>query len=227
MFGDAQLSSASGILSLLEDKDKSLNVYALERLNNMVSTYWPEISEKIDLIETFYEDKSFEKRELAALIAAKVYFQLGALEESLNFALSSGSYFNVTESSEFVETIAMQCFDTYIEYRQKAELNEKVEKQSSFDQMEKLVEQMLRNCLSDGKLREASGIAIEARRYDILEEAIRGNDGKEIDEMIEYISKLCLTVVEESHLLEKILLQKNYIKNRRSIFYLSFFYIFS
>ena len=73
MFGDAQLSSASGILSLLEDKDKALNIYALERLNNMVGTYWPEISEKIDLIETFYEDKNFEQRELAALIAAKVY----------------------------------------------------------------------------------------------------------------------------------------------------------
>ena len=73
MFGDAQLSSASGILSLLEDKDKALNIYALERLNNMVGTYWPEIGEKIDLIETFYEDKNFEQRELAALIAAKVY----------------------------------------------------------------------------------------------------------------------------------------------------------
>lgn len=172
----------------------------------MVPTYWPEISEKIDIIERFYEDKSFEKRELAALIAAKVYFQLGALEESLSFALSSGSHFNVTEASEFVETIAMQCFDTYIEYRQKAELDDSVKKISAHDQMEKLVEQMLRNCLSDGKLREASGIAIEARRYDILEEAIRGNNGSEIDEMIEYISKLCLTVVEESHLLEKILL---------------------
>lgn len=204
MFGDNALSSAGGILSLLDDADPSLNVYALERLNKMVPAYWPEISEKIELIETFYENGDFEARELAALIAAKVYFQIGAMDESLTYALSAGDYFNISESSEFVETIAMQCFDTYIEYRQKAELDGSVEKCDS--RMEKLVEKMLYQCLADGRLREAAGIAIETRRYDILEEAIKGNGASEVDDMIEYISKLCLTVVEESNLLRKILL---------------------
>jgi hypothetical protein len=40
-------SSATGILSTLEEPDFDLKVSALERLNDMVSEYWTEISESI------------------------------------------------------------------------------------------------------------------------------------------------------------------------------------
>merc|ERR1711881_439571 len=204
MFGDAQLSSAAGILSLLDDSDSSMKVYALERLNSMVAVYWPEISECLDKIEMLQENKSFEARELAALVAAKLYFQLGALDESMNYALSAGKYFDIAETSEFVETIAMQCFDSYIDYRQAAENDQSGKKCD--ERMEALVERMLRQSLDDGKLCEAAGLAIETGRYDILEDAIKGCNCSKVDEMIDYVSKICLTVIEESSLLKKILL---------------------
>lgn len=55
--------------------------------------------------EVLYEDESFRSREFAALVASKVFYHLGAFEESLNYALGAGDLFSVTDDSEYVETI--------------------------------------------------------------------------------------------------------------------------
>lgn len=55
--------------------------------------------------EVLYEDETFRSREFAALVASKVFYHLGAFEESLNYALGAGDLFNVTDDSEYVETI--------------------------------------------------------------------------------------------------------------------------
>ena len=52
-------------------------------------------------------------RNLAALVAAKVYFNLGAFDDSLNFALEAGTIFDVSERSEFVQKIINHCIDQY------------------------------------------------------------------------------------------------------------------
>ncbi len=41
------LTSANGLLSLLEEPEAKLKVYALEQLNNLVDEFWPEISDNI------------------------------------------------------------------------------------------------------------------------------------------------------------------------------------
>lgn len=201
--GDGALSSAGGILAFLEEKDHRLIEYALDRLNGMVHVHWPEIADKVDKLEQLYENESFKARELAALVVAKVYFQLGAIEESMNFALSAGNYFDITETTEFVETIALECIDAYTAYRQRVEFEtdpEPVDKR-----MEALVERMLEKSLEDGLFPQAAGIAIETRRFDILEESIKRDVSKQ-DEMVLYVSNICLTVVEEASLKKKILL---------------------
>lgn len=38
-------------------------------------------------------------------MASKVFYHLGAFEESLNYALGAGDLFNVNDNSEYVETI--------------------------------------------------------------------------------------------------------------------------
>jgi len=197
------LSSAQGILALLEDPDPTLKTYALQRLDQMVPTYWPEISEKIDQVQILYENEKFNNRNLAALLVSKLYFQLGDYDESLNYALSAEQEFDINEASEFVETIALKCIDTYTETRQEMEFDENVK---CDERMVKLVERMLYQALNENKLKETIGIAIETRRYDILEEAIKGNNCTQMDEMIGYVAKLCLTVVEETSLRRKILL---------------------
>lgn len=52
-----------------------------------------------------HEDKVFQQNQLAALVASKVYYHLGAFEDSLTFALGAGSLFDVNARTEYVETI--------------------------------------------------------------------------------------------------------------------------
>lgn len=55
--------------------------------------------------EILFERKDFVEHELAALVASKVYYHLGAFDESLTFALGAGQKLDVNGSSEYVETI--------------------------------------------------------------------------------------------------------------------------
>jgi hypothetical protein len=55
--------------------------------------------------EALYEDESFPERELAALVAAKVYYQLQEYNESMVFALGAGKLFDIHKAAEFEETI--------------------------------------------------------------------------------------------------------------------------
>jgi len=55
--------------------------------------------------EALYEDDAFPERELAALVAAKVYYQLQEYNESMIFALGAGKLFDIHHAGEFEETI--------------------------------------------------------------------------------------------------------------------------
>jgi hypothetical protein len=64
--------------------------------------------------EALYEDESFPERELAALVAAKVYYQLQEYNESMVFALGAGKLFDIHHSGEFEETIlGTSCAQTH------------------------------------------------------------------------------------------------------------------
>jgi hypothetical protein len=47
-------------------------------LNRVVPDFWAEISESLPDIESLFEDEEFPQRRLAALVASKVYYYLGA-----------------------------------------------------------------------------------------------------------------------------------------------------
>lgn len=55
--------------------------------------------------EELYEDETFPDRELAALVAAKVCYQLQGYKESMIFALGAGKLFDFSHPGEFEETI--------------------------------------------------------------------------------------------------------------------------
>jgi 26S proteasome regulatory subunit N2 len=135
------LTSASGLLALLEESEPKLKVYALEKLDNIVDEFWPEISDNIQQMyalthpilacilhwiwwaeiwgggessilnvpcacsEVLNESESFEARELAALVASKVYYHIGSFKSAMIYALSAGKLFNIEEDSEFVRTL--------------------------------------------------------------------------------------------------------------------------
>jgi hypothetical protein len=62
--------------------------------------------------EALYEDDSFPQRELAALVAAKVYYQLQEYNESMIFALGAGKLFDIHKAAEFEETILGKILQT-------------------------------------------------------------------------------------------------------------------
>jgi len=107
------ITSAAGIISLLEEPMPELKVFALKKLDLIVDEFWPEISEAIEKIEILHEDKSFSHHELAALVASKVYYHLGSFEDSLTYALGAGNLFDVNSRTEYVDTTIAKCIDYY------------------------------------------------------------------------------------------------------------------
>lgn len=107
--------TTAGLLALLEEDDASLQAYALDRINSLVDSFWAEIADYVvqmyvialcialpELVltrgccsETLSEDQAFAGRQLASLVASKVYYHLGNLDEALNFALGAGKLFDV------------------------------------------------------------------------------------------------------------------------------------
>ncbi|KAL2013289.1 hypothetical protein VTN00DRAFT_814 [Thermoascus crustaceus] len=108
------ISSAAGLVGFLSEPDPELRVFALKTLDAEVDLLWTEIVDAIPQIEALYEDETFPERELAALVAAKVYYHLQEYNESMVFALGAGKLFNLDNGGEFEETIIAKCVDTFI-----------------------------------------------------------------------------------------------------------------
>jgi 26S proteasome regulatory subunit N2 len=108
------LTSAAGLVGFLSEPDPSLRIFALQTLNKDIDLLWPEIAGSLAEIEGLYEDEHFPERELAALVASKVYYQLEEYNESMIYALGAGKLFSLDHPGEFEETILAKCLDTYI-----------------------------------------------------------------------------------------------------------------
>ncbi|KAJ6231397.1 26s proteasome non-atpase regulatory subunit 1 [Anaeramoeba flamelloides] len=239
------LSTASGIIALLDEPDNDLKTYALRKLDGLVDQFWAEISDSIGKIEALYEDEEFPSRTLAAIVASKVYYHLGFLDDSLLFALGAGQLFDVSQRDEFTRTLISKTFNDYIEKRNviteeehklklKKQEEEKNKKQTIFDdedeedselenmlidsdedseqdeglyetknekitiektkveeidpRLEKIINSVFRRCFLEKEFKEALGIAIEARRIDIIKEIIEMVENT--DEMLTY----CLSI---------------------------------
>ncbi|KAL4899765.1 hypothetical protein BDW74DRAFT_183411 [Aspergillus multicolor] len=108
------LASAAGLVGFLSEPDSELKVFALQTLDSQIDLLWTEVVDSIPQIEALYEDEDFPERELAALVAAKVYYHLQEYNESMVFALGAGKLFNLDNGGEFEETIIAKCVDTFI-----------------------------------------------------------------------------------------------------------------
>ena len=129
-------SSAAGTLALLNEPDPVFKEHALKVLNTLVPQFWAEISEQITTMcvltrrvasmtaytpfrESLYEgdEISANAKNVAALVASKVYYFLGEYEEALFFALGAGNAFEqetaVPGSEEYVETVVCE-YSSYL-----------------------------------------------------------------------------------------------------------------
>lgn len=176
-------SSAAPALSLLEESEPVLQAHALRALNSLADSFWPEISSVVDKIQELSEDDEFEEHHLAAIVAAKVNFHLGSVDEALYYALSSNTFFDVDAETEFANTLRARCIDEYIAAKKRQSEDASKEGLSFTDsvspqllmvakELETVVEYILAGCIQKGEVGEAIGVAIEARRLDKVEIAI-------------------------------------------------------
>jgi len=53
-------------------------------------------------------------------VASKLFYHLESYEESLNFALVAGEYFNLEISDQYVDTLVQTCIDKYISLKKQS-----------------------------------------------------------------------------------------------------------
>jgi len=191
MGGSTGLTSVSGILALLEEDHDEIKEHSLQRLNDVIDEFWPEISDSIGKIEELYETEGFRARKLAALVASKVYYHLEQYTESMQYALGAAELFDVSHSNEFVDTLIAKCIDEYIRLRNI--LAETRDAPKIDPRLEAVVMGMFDRCFADKRFKQALGIALETRRLDKIEQAISGSD--DIPGMLAYAQKVCMDIV--------------------------------
>ncbi|KAI9023487.1 armadillo-type protein, partial [Phycomyces nitens] len=176
-----------GIVSLLDEQQPDLQVYALQKLNTLVNEFWAEVSDSVEKIEILYEDTNFPQRELAALVTSKIYYYLGELDDSLTFALGAGQSFDLSEKSEYVETIISKCIDKYILLRTSKE-NVTID-----PRLQTIVERMFQRCVDDEEYEQAMGIAMESQRLDVVKAIVEKGPA---NKLLSYVLDVCMTLVQ-------------------------------
>ncbi|KAL6843181.1 hypothetical protein ACP4OV_026894 [Aristida adscensionis] len=165
------VSSAGSLLAMLQEPAPELKLHALASLNSLVHAFWPEISTSVPAIESLYEDEEFDQRQLAALVASKVFYYLGELNDALSYALGAGSLFDVSDDSDYAQTLLAKALDEYAAIRSRTSKTAG-EEETMDPRLEAIVEKMLDKCIVDRKYQQAMGMAVECRRLDKLEGAI-------------------------------------------------------
>ena len=193
------LTSAAGVIALLQEREADMKVFALNRLNILVDEFWPEISEAIEQLEVLYEDSSFRQRELAALVASKVYYHLGAYEDAMRYALAAGHLFDIDKRSEYIDTIVAKCLDEYVKQR--------VESWGSpgdiriDSRLESVVQRMFDRCVKHRQYQQAIGMALETRHVEVLEKAIKVaadncEDGQAVPQALTYCYRVAMSLID-------------------------------
>ncbi|KAL6716527.1 proteasome regulatory particle base subunit [Lecanora helva] len=278
------LTSALGVVGLLSEPDPELQIFALRKLNEEIDTLWTEVVGSVGEVEALYEDPQFPERELAALVASKIYYNLQEYNESMVFALGAGKLFDLNHEGEYEDTIISKCVDTYIAFHSAAPTPEsnqhptqintafpstangasstsaslssptmpfsqatlpsksllsRQDSTTTFDPslqggnapvpgapsieqqrgiqgpLQRIIDQLFEQCFREKRYRQVVGIAVEARRFDVLKRAIlRANEDEkeskssgvaQAEELLEYLLGICMDVVQERSLRQELL----------------------
>ncbi|CAE7938484.1 PSMD1, partial [Symbiodinium sp. KB8] len=197
------------VLSLLEEQENQLRCAALQRLNEVVDQFWHEIADYLNDIETLYEDPAFPGREMAALVASKVFYHLEEYrpryDDALRLALGAGQLFNLNQRSEYVEKIVAVAIDEYVKLTgDNFELEMKKKDPVPIDaRLEDVVNRMFARCMEDKAYKHGLGMALETRRLDKVTEFIKQSDA--LAEMLEYAQLSAMTLLTSKAFRERVL----------------------
>ncbi|CAO1636284.1 unnamed protein product [Parajaminaea phylloscopi] len=182
----AASSSAAGLLSLLSEPEPEIQTYAIQELDRSVHDFWAEIADGISTIEILSEPSSPldpATRNLASLLASKVYFHLGEFDEALAFALGAGDAFDIDASSDFTDSVVSKAIDSYIQQNSAAFADQASPAPDA--RLVKIVDSMFTKCLNAGEYKPAIGIALETRRLDTIE-AVFEHTGRKDQDLLSY-----------------------------------------
>lgn len=192
-------ANASSYLSLLKDDDRSVQLYALKAINEIVDKSWSEISNDLTQFEEIYEDPQFPDSKLAALVSSKLYYNLGEAESAVKYALAAGDYFSIDSQDDlFVETIVSKSIEMYI--AQSTYNFEHANNAKPIDsKLESVFERMLQKCIDAEEYKLALGIAIDSFRIDIvnkiLKERMQADGESSSVKLINYVLSCAITTV--------------------------------
>lgn len=106
-----------------------------------------------------------------------MFFHLEEYPDAVRLALSAGAQFNMSEKSDYADTIVTKIIDEYIHQQQGQEEDVRV---SHF------VERLFANCLESGELKSGLGISIEARRIDWTRKFLQSAKNAELVDLLSY-----------------------------------------
>lgn len=151
--------------------------------------HWAEVCDSLPVIEELSEDSNFSGAQLAAAVASKCFYHLQEYNDSLRLALCAGSYFNIFEKSEYVETLLSKCIDEYTVLKLKRDHDPTADPIDP--RMENIVEQMFQRCYRDDCFEQAMGVAIDTRRLDKIEEVCTLALAANKENILGYTFNLC------------------------------------
>eukprot|EP00479_Gromia_sphaerica_P007965 TRINITY_DN2864_c0_g1_i1.p2 TRINITY_DN2864_c0_g1~~TRINITY_DN2864_c0_g1_i1.p2 ORF type:complete len:185 (-),score=40.38 TRINITY_DN2864_c0_g1_i1:1052-1606(-) len=103
--------------------------------------------------------------------------------------------FDVSEKSEYVETLIAKCIDKYIKLQNEKPQDDVKEPASQIDsRLEMIVNRMFERCYDDGEYKQALGIALESRNIEKVRESI--TQSTDVAEMLAYCFSLCQNIVQ-------------------------------
>jgi len=222
-----QTLRATPLLSQLGESDAELQQHAIKELLQIVDDCWPEIASLLPRIEELYEDQGWDEasRQHSALLAAKVLFHLGEIDEALMYAMMAGDLFVGDDSSEFSRVLRARCLDKYVARRQLDGESEKASTTTTTttteayaedlapNVLEAVVNQSIWACVDAGEYNEALGIALEALRLDAVS-AVLGTAAaasaasatqSAVSSLLEYAIVCCQELISKRWRREKIL----------------------
>lgn len=89
--------------------------------------------------------------------------------EAMKYALESGQYFDITVKDQYIDCLVSKCIDQYTRLQQSNYEKLHDEDKTVIDEkLKNVVEKMLKICITEGDRKQAIGIALEARRLDIV-----------------------------------------------------------
>ncbi|GMR32150.1 hypothetical protein PMAYCL1PPCAC_02345, partial [Pristionchus mayeri] len=162
-------------------KEKEVIVKAFDDWDVLTPT-WFEVADYLPAIERLHDNKDFPERLRAALLASKVAYCLGDYKGALTLALSAGELFSLTpregsavvgqQDEQYVNRIIEEALDTYKTAKRNG---------AAIDaRLEALINRLFERNLKKKDLRYVIGLAIDTRRVDMIETAIKAADDQSV-----------------------------------------------